>query len=530
MLKIAVSHLVADAVQQLCSSHDTGSYDVYKVASAGAVAGGCRALSRTLTYPFDTLKTIAQAGDSPNKISSDTSTNTSSLSTSVVSVSGSNDTFHNATSTNRGDLMRYTTVMSSKCFNGPDESYSPDLWGGLGWFNGAEGGMSLEPRAYDTTGSNEGETTIKNTDIYENHIPMLPGRLSQRWNQQPDQQPDEQPDQQPDSQVQIKYFRGVYIAFFSAIPSNAIFFIVYYALEYYFPCTVEWSSIYFPLLATINSKMMAASSITSAVSGATASASAVTTAATTTASGELGKSLQRILFSSIATLPQNAIKIPFEVVKQRAQLQPDTTYAEIVRDAVREKGIRGLYAGGFAQLLREIPYNAFQMSSFDLLKDEFVSKPLLRQLLSDFNIDSGLEAALLGCLAALIAAVLTQPADVLKTKLMAAGSASSAIETGEAVGDEARATEVSAMPRVSLSATARTASRDGHDNDSLEAGKPTKELPPSSPLLLSVAKEIWAQAGWRGFFVGLKSRLVIVSIGGMVYFYAANLVESYGAS
>jgi len=45
--------------------------------------------------------------------------------------------------------------------------------------------------------------------------------------------------------------------------------------------------------------------------------------------------------------------------------------------------------------------------------------------------------------------------------------------------------------------------------------------------VLRCASEIYSSEGLAGFFVGLKPRLLIVSIGGMFYFFAAVFVDSY---
>lgn len=185
------------------------------------------------------------------------------------------------------------------------------------------------------------------------------------------------------------------------------------------------------------------------------------------------KLLERIVISSIATLPQNSIKIPFENVKQKMQTC-DMTRAEIVASILRYQGVGGFFVGGNAQLLRELPYNAIQMSAFEVARELYRALPLPH--LSEL----GLSAAS-GFLACALAALLTQPADVVKTRIMA--------------GDEALLSEGGA---------ASSRERTG---------------------LARVCRDIYAAQGAAGFFVGLQARLALVSIGGMIYFWAAELVE-----
>jgi hypothetical protein len=75
------------------------------------------------------------------------------------------------------------------------------------------------------------------------------------------------------------YFSGLVPTTVVAMPANAVFFIVYNYLDTFLPCFVP--------------------------------------------SDILPSWLRRIIIALIATLPQNAIKIPAEVVKQRAQVQDE---------------------------------------------------------------------------------------------------------------------------------------------------------------------------------------------------------------
>jgi hypothetical protein len=75
------------------------------------------------------------------------------------------------------------------------------------------------------------------------------------------------------------YFRGLVPTTVAAMPANAVFFIVYNYLEMFVPCILSYDV---PAWA------------------------------------------RHIAFALVATLPQNVIKIPAEVVKQRAQVQDKT--------------------------------------------------------------------------------------------------------------------------------------------------------------------------------------------------------------
>ena len=103
-------------------------------------------------------------------------------------------------------------------------------------------------------------------------------------------------------------------------------------------------------------------------------------------------------------------------------------------------------------MLREVPFNSIQMATFYWLKDDvhvMAEDPLM-------------QSAVLGLVAAGAAALATQPADTIKTRLMKA---------------------------------------DGGDEN-----------------VASMTVKIWRASGLRGLYVGLGSRLLLVSLGGLIYF------------
>eukprot|EP01038_Epipyxis_sp_PR26KG_P009079 gene9079-12245_t len=249
------------------------------------------------------------------------------------------------------------------------------------------------------------------------------------------------------------YYSGVIPTVVSAIPANALFFIFYNSLEQY-------------------SKTLSAFLEYSGYSSS---------------SETMNQLFIRIIISAIATLPQNLIKIPSELIKQRAQVQPDIGVIQLIRDAVSKQGLSGLYVGGNAQLLREIPYNAFQMAIYQLLKDN-------GHILNESFGDSA-TAAFFGLVAASIASILTQPADVIKTKLMTSTSGAEGLINNTST----TASEQNWMTRLFL----------------------------RNVVFRLVYDVIQSKEGWKGLFVGMKPRLMIVGVGGMVYFYAADLVDQY---
>lgn len=141
----------------------------------------------------------------------------------------------------------------------------------------------------------------------------------------------------------INYFRGILLSTFSAIPANAVYFVIYNALEQSYSC----------------------------FSGDLSQVTVLQDPAFTL--------LRRILLSSFATIPSSYIKGPAELIKQRAQLSPRTSISALVQEAMmsgsssdsrRGSGsIKGLFVGSGAQLIRELPFNAFQMAIYEMLRD-----------------------------------------------------------------------------------------------------------------------------------------------------------------
>jgi len=145
----------------------------------------------------------------------------------------------------------------------------------------------------------------------------------------------------------INYFRGILLSTGSAIPANAVYFVLYTALEQSYACLRSGGG---------------------NLSQETALQDPVFTL------------LRRILLSSIATIPSSLIKGPAELIKQRAQLSPRTKISALVREAmIGNSGssssgsgswdIKGLFVGSGAQLIRELPFNAFQMAIYEMLRD-----------------------------------------------------------------------------------------------------------------------------------------------------------------
>lgn len=127
-----------------------------------------------------------------------------------------------------------------------------------------------------------------------------------------------------------------------------------------------------------------------------------------------------MLAASLAEIAACAVRVPTEVVKQRAQAgqHPSSLSALThILSTRRTHGLphvwRELYRGWSITIIREIPFTMIQFPLWEALK-------LWRLQATGKTQVSGLEGGLLGSVAGAVAAGFTTPLDVLKTRMMLA--------------------------------------------------------------------------------------------------------------
>lgn len=104
------------------------------------------------------------------------------------------------------------------------------------------------------------------------------------------------------------------------------------------------------------------------------------------------------------------VRVPTEIVKQRMQAGRYKSATIAVRDIVSTSGVRGLFRGYMSTLAREIPFALIQFPLYEHLK--------LRYSLVVERPPKPWEAAFAGSVAGAIAAAITTPLDVAKTRIM----------------------------------------------------------------------------------------------------------------
>ncbi|NWS94323.1 SAMC protein, partial [Mionectes macconnelli] len=151
------------------------------------------------------------------------------------------------------------------------------------------------------------------------------------------------------------------------------------------------------------------------------------------------------------------IRVPSEVVKQRAQVSPSSSTLRILSHTLYHEGVQGLYRGYKSTVLREIPFSLVQFPLWESLKDLWSWK-------QGHVVDSW-QSAVCGAFAGGFAAVVTTPLDVAKTRIM----------------------------------LAKAGSRNASGN------------------VLTALGDIWRTQGLSGLFAGVVPRMAAISLGGFIF-------------
>ncbi|KAI7876460.1 mitochondrial carrier [Lichtheimia hyalospora FSU 10163] len=104
------------------------------------------------------------------------------------------------------------------------------------------------------------------------------------------------------------------------------------------------------------------------------------------------------------------VRVPTEVIKQRMQTKQFTATSDAVKHVIRTEGILGFYRGFLSTVAREIPFTCIQFPLYEYFKRQYAIHKNRRI--------EPYEAALWGSLAGGVAAAITTPLDVCKTRIM----------------------------------------------------------------------------------------------------------------
>lgn len=122
---------------------------------------------------------------------------------------------------------------------------------------------------------------------------------------------------------------------------------------------------------------------------------------------------RQMMAASMGEIAACAVRVPTEVVKQRAQAGQFPSSMEAFRAVIAKDGFRGLYRGWGITVMREVPFTVIQFPLWEWMKKteaERIGEPKV----------GWVKSAIFGSVAGGFAAGVTTPLDVLKTRLMLA--------------------------------------------------------------------------------------------------------------
>uniref|UniRef100_A0A2L2Y6M3 S-adenosylmethionine mitochondrial carrier protein n=2 Tax=Parasteatoda tepidariorum TaxID=114398 RepID=A0A2L2Y6M3_PARTP len=154
------------------------------------------------------------------------------------------------------------------------------------------------------------------------------------------------------------------------------------------------------------------------------------------------------------------VRVPTEVVKQRSQINLNLSSWAILKATLKSEGIKGLYRGYSSTVFREIPFSLIQFPIWEKLKVEWSAR-------QKYPVKPW-QSSFCGAIAGSVAAAMTTPLDVVKTRIMLAKKG-----THTAKGS-----------------------------------------------IILVMQDVWVESGIRGLFSGICPRVLWISIGGAVFFGA----------
>jgi solute carrier family 25 (mitochondrial S-adenosylmethionine transporter), member 26 len=130
--------------------------------------------------------------------------------------------------------------------------------------------------------------------------------------------------------------------------------------------------------------------------------------------------VQHMIAAAAGDVAGSTVRVPFEVVKQRLQSGLNKSTAEAVRAVIAKEGVGGFFTGYTSLIVRELPFDAIQFPLYEFLKTQWAKRSPTKSL-------ETWQQSLCGSVAGGVAAAVTTPLDVVKTRLMTQGAATGSV-------------------------------------------------------------------------------------------------------
>ncbi|KAK5134144.1 hypothetical protein LTR08_006919 [Meristemomyces frigidus] len=218
--------------------------------------------------------------------------------------------------------------------------------------------------------------------------------------------------------------------------------------------------------------------------------------------------------SGTAELVSCAILTPAEVIKQNSQMvdnsRPDRPRVNATMVTLRrfQSNPLALWRGYFALASRNLPFTALQFPIFEHIKKSIKAHRDARGTRTNTLLENGLITAVSAGTGGSIAAVVTTPIDVVKTRIMLAAA--------ESANDDQKTAPQSAKTAKNavVDATGKTAQS---ARQSLVETVKDVAKPSSRKGSVQIAREIMAAEGTKGLFRGGALRAVWTLLGSGLY-------------
>lgn len=216
--------------------------------------------------------------------------------------------------------------------------------------------------------------------------------------------------------------------------------------------------------------------------------------------------------SATAELVSCAILTPAEVIKQNAQMVDNSSSDRPRVNATLQTMKRfqtnplALWRGYTALAGRNLPMTAIQFPMFERIRDSIKRYRNERGIRTGSIYESGLITAASAGSAGSVAAVITTPVDVVKTRIMLAAAESAAADQSKAVGSSSKDALVDATGKTVQAA-----------KENLKEKIQNVTKPVTDKGSIQIAKEIMAESGVKGLFRGGAVRGVWTLMGAGLY-------------